>query len=302
MCRLSLSVKLVDMSSPGSSAACDGMYSQLIESEGGCDELSRRTDVGHGSPGRLTPRLSGPGHYRLATVCLATLCAILLVSIIAVAAHYKSTRQGGGEVASETQKQTQDANVSALTATISALQQENKQLQRERDELRAKLSATKAPEVIRPTAAAPAPIVCPMDWHLFNSSCYLISRLSRDWPESQSYCQSKGAHLAIIHTAEEQTFLWDLLPRGHWNSYWFGITDSDTEDQWKWVDGTPLVGGFWEVGEPNNHINEDCGYMIKTTVLSRVAIRSWYDAPCTMALPYICEKEMGGGANAAAPH
>nr|ACY71743.1 C-type lectin domain family 4 member E [Paralichthys olivaceus] len=274
------------------------MYSQLIEAE---DELQRRTDV-EVSQVRLAPRLSVPGPYRLATICLATLCAILLISIIAVAAHYKNKPQGSGGVASETQKQTQDANVSALIATISALRQEKQQLQREKDELLVKLStktATRAPEVNKPTEAPP---LCPVDWLLFNNSCYHISRLSRDWPESQSFCQSKGAHLAIIHTAEEQKFLWDLLPRGHWNAFWFGITDEDTEDQWKWVDGSPLVGGFWEVGEPNNHINEDCGYMIKTRVLARVAIRSWYDAPCTMPLPFICEKEMGAGGSTAIPH
>lgn len=59
---------------------------------------------------------------------------------------------------------------------------------------------------------------------------------------------------------------------------------------------------FWEVGEPNNHIDEDCGYIVKTRVLERVAIRSWYDAPCTMSWPYICEKEMGAGASTAIPH
>ncbi len=51
-----------------------------------------------------------------------------------------------------------------------------------------------------------------------------------------------------------------------------------------------FLHSFWEDGEPNNHINEDCGYMIKTNVLSRVAIKSWYDAPCFMSLPWICEK------------
>lgn len=59
---------------------------------------------------------------------------------------------------------------------------------------------------------------------------------------------------------------------------------------------------FWEVGEPNNHIDEDCGYIVKTQVLERVAIRSWYDAPCTMYWPFICEKEMGPGASTAIPH
>ncbi|XP_038580390.1 CD209 antigen-like protein E [Micropterus salmoides] len=298
------------MTTTGNSLAGEGMYSQLIEDEGSYDEFNSRPDVGLGahpvSPVRMIPRPSGPGPYRFAIICLAVLCAILLISIIAVTAHYKSKPQGGGETASEIHKQTQDANVSALTSSISKLQQEKIQLQKEKDELKAKLAAamiTKAPEVIKPTMnVEPAQIVCPTDWHLFSNSCYFISRNTRDWPDSQSFCQKQGAHLAIIHTPEEQTFLWNLLPRGHWNAYWFGITDEHTEDQWKWVDGTPLVGGFWEVGEPNNHIDEDCGYIVKTRVLERVAIRSWYDAPCSMYWPFICEKEMGAGASNAAPH
>ncbi|XP_068567536.1 CD209 antigen-like protein C [Cebidichthys violaceus] len=303
------------MATTGSSLACEGMYSKLIDDEGAYDDLNRRPDVGlcaHPvSPIRLIPGPSGPGPYRLATICLATLCAVLLISVIAVTAHYKNKPQRDEkEATSEMQQQTQDFDTLALTASISKLKEENKQLQeekkqlqKEKDELLAKLNsmiATKAPEVIKPPTKAP--IVCPVDWHLFNNSCYFISRTTRDWPESKSYCQSQGAYLAIIHTAEEQTFLWDHLPRGHWNAYWFGITDGHTEDQWKWVDDTPLVGGFWEVGEPNNHINEDCGYIVKTRVLERVAIRSWYDAPCTAYWPFICEKEMDAVASSAVPH
>ncbi|KAM9339745.1 uncharacterized protein ABDE67_015460 [Symphorus nematophorus] len=295
------------MSTAGSSAAAEGMYSKLIDDEGTYDDFNRRPDVGRSahpvSTVRGIPGPSGPGPYRLATICLATLCAILLISIIAVSARSKSKPEGGSEATSEKQKQTQGANVTALLASINKLQQEKTQLQKEKDELVAKLAATKAPEVVKATTnAAPAPIVCPDDWHLFNDSCYFISRTTRDWPESQSYCQSQGGHLAIIHTAEEQTFLWNLLSRGHWNAYWFGITDEHTEDVWKWVDGTPLVGGFWEDGEPNNHIDEDCGYIVKTQVLERVAIRSWYDAPCSMYWRFICEKEMGAGASTAIPH
>lgn len=295
------------MSTPGIPPAGESFYSKLIDDEASYDELNSRPDVGrsgHSFPElRVMPRPGGPGPYRLATICLATLCAVLLISIIAVAAHYKNKPQSDGEAISVVQKQTQDVNVTALSATINKLQQEKNQLQKEKDELLAKLAAklaTKAPDVVRPTTKAP--IVCPADWHLFNNSCYFISRNTRSWPESKSFCESKGGHLAIIHTAEEQTFIWDLLPRGHWNAFWFGITDGHTEDVWKWVDDTTLVEGFWEVGEPNNHINEDCGYIVKTDVLERVAIRSWYDAPCSMYWRFICEKEMGAGASTAIPH
>ncbi|KAM9738202.1 uncharacterized protein ACNS7B_013626 [Menidia menidia] len=290
------------MSTNAGSSGSVGFYSKLIDNEGTYDELSRAPDVQH-SDGLVphvaaTSRLSRPGLFRITTIGLSVLCAVLLISIIAVAAGYKNKTQGSGD-ASLT------SNLTALKASIDKLQQENQQLQKEKEELLAKPTAkvsTKAPAAIEPTPkTTQAQIVCPMDWHLFQSNCYLISRQTRNWKESQAYCQRQGAYLAVILTAEEQTFLWDLLPRGHWNAYWFGITDGETEDQWKWIDGTPLVGGFWEDGEPNNHINEDCGYIVKTSVLERVAIKSWIDAPCEMYLPFICEKEMNSGTNSNTP-
>uniref|UniRef100_A0A3B4Y1G5 C-type lectin domain family 4 member E-like n=1 Tax=Seriola lalandi dorsalis TaxID=1841481 RepID=A0A3B4Y1G5_SERLL len=314
------------MTATGSSPAFDGMYSQLIEDEGTYDELHPHPV----SRVMLPSRLSGSGPYRLTTICLATLCAILLISIIAVTAHceYTTVEKCLDECLVPPPKVHHSDTKSLSRRTKTSHCRETRLSDSETNKL-TRMNIFKyffsrcekcQPQnniykivnilylfilyknlylVIKPTEAA---IVCPVDWQLFNNSCYFISRVQRDWAESRSYCQSKGAHLAIIHTAEEQTFLWNLLPRGHWNAYWFGITDAQTEDQWKWVDGTPLVGGFWEVGEPNNHINEDCGYIVKTRVLTRVPIRSWYDAPCTMALPYICEKEMSAGASTAIPH
>lgn len=287
------------MSAPAAPQLGDGMYSKLIDDDGPY-EFSRTPELRQRvSPSSVpvTPVQRGPGLYRGITFGLAALCVVLVICLIAVSAHYKNKQQSqssAGEVSPESQKQTQDNEVHQLLDTIKNLKEENQLL-------KDKLSATKAPAVVQPTSAS-APIVCPDDWLLFNSSCYLVSRHTRSWAESQSYCQSQGAHLAIIHTAEEQTFIWNQLPRGHWNAYWFGITDSHTEDQWKWVDGTPLVGGFWAEGEPNNHIDEDCGYIVKTRVLKRVPISSWIDAPCSMYLPFICEKEMGPGASTVNPH
>ncbi|XP_038158804.1 C-type lectin domain family 4 member E [Cyprinodon tularosa] len=292
------------MATTGSSST-DRIYSKLID-EGSYDQSNHRTDVQHinypVSPVR-NPWLSGPGPYRFATICLAALSAILLISIIAITARNKNKSASGVEATAEMQRQ--NANISAVMQKLQSenkqqqkerdeLQKEKDDLQREKDELQAKLDSILTTKAITPTPRATAvPIVCPTNWHLFENSCYLITAQNRQgWSGSNRYCQTQGAHLAIILTAEEQTFLWNLLPRGHWNAFWFGITDGETEDEWKWVDGTPVEGGFWEENEPNNHINEDCGYIVKTQVLERVATKSWYDAPCSMPLPFICEKEM----------
>lgn len=54
----------------------------------------------------------------------------------------KKAPQGGAEELSTLQMQRQDKNVSALVASISKLQQEKQQLQKEKEELLARLSAT----------------------------------------------------------------------------------------------------------------------------------------------------------------
>ncbi|XP_061753332.1 CD209 antigen-like [Nerophis ophidion] len=290
------------MPSSGSPAGSDRMFCRLVDEE---DQLDHSPDVQLNAHPLTLLMTRGPVRYRIATICLTTMCGILLISIIAISAHYKGKAAGGAAA----------QDVDAMSATISKLQQEKAELQ---SELAARAAATgggrhtgladvevkeSGPKTVAPTMrVAPTPILCPMEWFLFNGSCYYISRVSRDWPESKSYCESKGAHLAIVITAEEQTFLWDQLPRGHWNAFWIGITDGHTEDKWIWVDGTPLITGFWEEGEPNNHIDEDCGYIVKTQVLERVAVRSWYDAPCDMYRRFICEKEMGGARSTALPH
>ncbi|XP_056335600.1 CD209 antigen-like protein C [Danio aesculapii] len=258
--------------------------------------------------------------FKVATACLTAFCLILLLILVVTGLHAGKTSSSGQDSSSSAaaaHQQTGSINVKALTAELqtakkekseleekkselekekselekkkSELEKEKSELQKELLQLKDKITKLEATPGSRITPA-PTTSPCPQNWKHFNGSCYFISVTTRSWTDSQTYCKRYGGHLAIILTAEEQTFIWDLLPRGYWNAYWFGISDEKVEDDWHWVDGTKLVGGFWEDGEPNNHINEDCGYMIKTDVLTRVAIRSWYDAPCYMSLPWICEK------------
>ncbi|XP_073714251.1 uncharacterized protein [Misgurnus anguillicaudatus] len=228
--------------------------------------------------------------FKVATACLTAFCLLLLMVLVATKYYSKSSSvQDLPSSPGEPQKFAYCPPIGDLYEEVQILSKVNSDLEEETSQLRIKYTALEAAAATKCTPVT-AKGSCPDNWHYFQGSCYFISEESESWPQSQAYCKQKGGHLAIILNADEQTFIWNLLPRGDWNAYWIGITDEETEGDWRWVDGTKLVGGFWEHGEPNNVNNEDCGYMVKTMVLDRVATKSWYDAPCQMYRPWICEK------------
>nr|ADB55613.1 CD209 [Danio rerio] len=115
-------------------------------------------------------------------------------------------------------------------------------------------------------------------WFYFQSSFYFISSEERNWTESRRYCRDKGADLIIINNREEQDHV-KKMSGGF--TVWIGLTDSD--DRWKWIDGTNMTTGFrfWNHGEPNGQGGENC-------VTSRSS--GWTDYPCFYPFPWICEK------------
>uniref|UniRef100_A0A668AGT7 C-type lectin domain-containing protein n=1 Tax=Myripristis murdjan TaxID=586833 RepID=A0A668AGT7_9TELE len=122
----------------------------------------------------------------------------------------------------------------------------------------------------------------------FSSSCYFISSESKNWDESRQDCLRRGADLVIINSREEQVrhglgeFRWQLK-----KLTWIGLTDSETEGIWKWVDGTPLTTSYWGPGEPNSDggKNEDCGEIRFHDRRNR-----WNDESCGSSNFWICEK------------
>lgn len=289
------------MTSENGTTFCEGMYSKLIDPDGPYDDPNspavRAQHVVHVSPSRSNSRQP----YKVATACLTGLCVILILVLVVMSSR-KSVSQVPSDASAQTQQHTLTVNITELMEQIKNLEKEKQELETERDLLQDRLNAlvstpAPAPKTTKASpktpSSTPAPrSECPADWLRFADSCYYISETILSWRMSRQFCIRKGGHLAIIHTAEEQTFIWNQLVRGHWNAYWFGITDQKAEGTWHWVDGTELVGGFWEEGEPNNHIDEDCGYIVKTQVRSRIPTKSWYDAPCEMHCRFVCEMEI----------
>ncbi|XP_036418071.1 CD209 antigen-like [Colossoma macropomum] len=120
-------------------------------------------------------------------------------------------------------------------------------------------------------------------WKKFGSSFYYISTEQKSWIEARKDCIKRGVDLVIINSREEQEFIKKQ------NKYvWIGLSDTEREGVWKWVDGSPLTTAFWKSGEPNSNGEEDCADSFSATSL----LQTWNDASCSNQAGWVCESTL----------
>uniref|UniRef100_A0A3P8ZAZ3 C-type lectin domain-containing protein n=1 Tax=Esox lucius TaxID=8010 RepID=A0A3P8ZAZ3_ESOLU len=110
---------------------------------------------------------------------------------------------------------------------------------------------------------------CPVGWRRLKSRCYYLSSEKKNWSESRENCIREESDLVIIDSKEEQLFLNGL---GDNLKFWIGLTDSEQEVAWKWVDGTNCAQFKSFVHSPN-----------------RPFIESWSDMICSLTNQWVCE-------------
>ncbi|XP_046698911.1 CD209 antigen-like isoform X1 [Silurus meridionalis] len=123
-----------------------------------------------------------------------------------------------------------------------------------------------------------------LEWKYSNWSFYSISTENKDWTRSRQDCIDRGADLVIINSPEEEEFIVNQLNN---KEAWIGLSDIETLQVWKWVDGSPLTTAFWYEGEPNN-INDERCVKIETDLRGK----QWNNVPCSSTLSWICEKNV----------
>ncbi|XP_020781631.2 C-type mannose receptor 2-like isoform X2 [Boleophthalmus pectinirostris] len=140
-------------------------------------------------------------------------------------------------------------------------------------------------------------------WCSHWSLCYILhSSVMLRWNESREMCQQQnGASLVKIETREEQVFLTaklQTLMHYDYEKFWIGLTDSQSEGQWRWTDGSALNPSlaFWANDarnkEPDNWTGqnpngEDCVRMGRLVNLTEL---TWYDHSCNLTQRIMCEK------------
>ncbi|XP_073510244.1 hepatic lectin-like isoform X2 [Phyllobates terribilis] len=126
---------------------------------------------------------------------------------------------------------------------------------------------------------------CDAGWSMFESKCYFFSSTKSNWFRARSMCVMKNSDLAVINNKNEQTFIGGKTKN---IAYWIGLTDTEAEGNWTWVDGTDYKSSYknWKPNEPNSYGgNEDCGQVWKEA--------QWNDRDCHDSTPFsICEKKL----------
>ncbi|XP_074517287.1 asialoglycoprotein receptor 1-like [Sebastes fasciatus] len=141
--------------------------------------------------------------------------------------------------------------------------------------------------------------ICLSGWIHLNSSCYFFSSTEssttpKNWHDSRADCIGRGADLVVIDNQEEQKLVSltiEPMEDGHaWKGYWIGLTDTEIEGQWVWINNvTEVEQKYWMDGEPNDrgHQGEDCGV---TVYSSDNPWQTRIDAGCYRHKKYwICE-------------
>ncbi|XP_075903876.1 uncharacterized protein LOC142902564 [Nelusetta ayraudi] len=119
-------------------------------------------------------------------------------------------------------------------------------------------------------------------WVYFRGSFYYVSSTKATWQISRNYCRQKDSDLLVIDSRDEQDFA------NKFKKYvWIGLTDSETEGTWRWVDGTLPNTWYWSSREPNGRKTENCG-----DIKNYNAENSWNDENCDILLFWICEKKL----------
>ncbi|KAL9983490.1 hypothetical protein ACROYT_G005673 [Oculina patagonica] len=123
-------------------------------------------------------------------------------------------------------------------------------------------------------------IQCKAGWQEWNEACYKFFDELKEFSVALASCKNDSANLVSIHSAQENEFVRTLTGG---KDVFVGLTDSDVEGMFVWVDSSTATYVNWEAGEPNDDFGiGDCVILLGST-------GKWNDTPCIMWYKYVCK-------------
>merc|ERR1712154_38684 len=142
--------------------------------------------------------------------------------------------------------------------------------------------------------------------HVNGHTCYqIVLDHITDYPSAKGRCESQGGSLALVKDQATSDFLVTLLQTDHplKRRFWIGLSDTVTEHDYTWEDGTKLSDGKFDnwakhegpLGSISHYI-EDC------VAMDMMDSGYWHDYECDdkadpfdlspTEFPYICQYTM----------
>ena len=99
---------------------------------------------------------------------------------------------------------------------------------------------------------------------------------------AENDCVGKNAHLASIHSKQENDFLWNLANK---KVVWIGA--KKIESSFQWLDGTAFDFQYWSRGQPDNYKRQE-------HCIDNGHAGQWNDRSCKYKNPYVCKTTLPG--------
>jgi hypothetical protein len=113
-------------------------------------------------------------------------------------------------------------------------------------------------------AGLAAPVLWPSNGHSYE--VVVVTETDTDgklipisWLDAQAAAVAMGGYLATLTSAEENQFVFELIPLEAWThpaewaeGPWLGGSDAASEGNWQWVTGEPWDYTSWLGGQPDN--------------------------------------------------
>uniref|UniRef100_A0A8D0GVY3 C-type lectin domain-containing protein n=1 Tax=Sphenodon punctatus TaxID=8508 RepID=A0A8D0GVY3_SPHPU len=135
---------------------------------------------------------------------------------------------------------------------------------------------------------------CDEGWVQYRNACYMHVKEPANWMEAEVICQNhnRNSHLASIHSAEENDFIFHLMGKPldytKGKAYWIGAHDTFKEGTFMWADGSLFDFQTFGPNQPDGLPGE---HYLGSWSLQNGFV-TWNDFGISWKFPFVCKYSM----------